>query len=200
MLLVEWEFYVQLYSNHYANILKLQCFSCSTAVCIKGVCALCQGLTSVISTFHLLSILFTCPPSPPLIRGCTSSLPHSSRKNPAWVLVFCCCWNMNLKRRLVSEDYDPDQESRFDANNISLQKIRVKWCLGDVLQDVTRIQGDQHARFDLVSYMDLTNLIWSLFSENGTAADAFYRSTNRQTCIITGIEFILMCRRECFHN
>lgn len=48
--------------------------------------------------------------------------------------------------------------------------------------------------------MDLTNLIWSLFSENGTAADAFYRSTNRQTCIITGIEFILMCRRECFHN
>lgn len=103
-----------------ATILKLQCFSCSTAVCIKSVCPV---LGSHKCNFHISSPLHLIhlPPSPPLIRGCTSSLPHSSRKNPAWVLVFCCCWNMNLKHRLVSEDYDPDQESRFmisDLNNI----------------------------------------------------------------------------------
>lgn len=39
-----------------------------------------------------------------------------------------------------------------------------------------------------------------MFSENGTAADAFTEAPILQSCITTGIEVILMCRRECFHN
>lgn len=54
-------------------------------------------------------------------------------------------------------------------------------------------------KFGLVSYKDGPNLIWSLFSENGTAADAFTEAPILQSCITTGIEVILMCRRVC-HN
>lgn len=54
-------------------------------------------------------------------------------------------------------------------------------------------------RFDLVLCKDQSDLIWSLFSENGTAADAFTEAPILQSCITTGIDVLLMCRRVC-HN
>lgn len=54
-------------------------------------------------------------------------------------------------------------------------------------------------KFGLVSCQHGPNLIWSSFSENGTAADAFTEAPTLQSCITVGIEVILMCPRVC-HN
>lgn len=103
---------------------------------------------------------------------------------------------MNLKSRLVSEDLIQIQKELYITyalpKKLTLRNISFVAC--------SRNPGRLVCKFGLVSCKDWSNLIWSLFSENGTAADAFYWSANLQSCITTGIEIILMCRRECFHN
>lgn len=47
---------------------------------------------------------------------------------------------------------------------------------------------------------DSTKLIWNKFFWKWNCCWSIYWRANLQSCITTGIEVTLMCRRECFHN
>ncbi len=103
--------------------------------------------------------------------------------------------DMKPKSRLVSEDLI--QIKYFNVIFPPKEKKKNKKAVLFVVRSKNSVR--LVFRFGLVSCKDGSDLIWSLFSENGTAADALTEAPILQSCITTGIEVFLMCRRVC-HN
>lgn len=73
-----------------------QCSPCSSAVCIKGVCA-----PRWVSQCNFQLILNSTHPSVDVPHLSY----HSSHLGPAWVPVSCCCCVLKWNSRLLSEDF-----------------------------------------------------------------------------------------------
>lgn len=140
------------------------------------------GLTSVISKFHLLS-----SSSPPLLPPLSSVAVRHLFHIPAIKILhgFQC---------LVAVGYEAEEQASFRRFNPDQKAYLLLYYSSSPLPPLKKYQNNQVYtmqesltvwfvaccrnpvrlvfKFGLVSCKDWTDLIWSVFSENGTAADA----------------------------
>lgn len=145
------------------------------------------GLTSVISKFHLLShhLHPSLPPSYVAVRHLS---PHSSHGKSCMGLSVLLMLDMKLRSRLVSEDITQIR-SFFHKNHLWRLKCHFPQESSEISVQTWPVFWTGQVRHDLECVFWKWGCCWNV-----------YWSADLQSCITTGVDVTLMCRRECFHN